>query len=206
MIPCTTSGMWVQRYPATDPASHEFDHRHPRVPGEVEAVASCGDARQGRPRKEWPHASAPKDIGWGMASVSTYINTPGRTEEAFEFYRSVFGGEFTDLVRFRDMDMGPSTANLSEQERECILHIELPILGGHVLEGTDAIASLGHDIRRGNNFSINLHPDSRDEADRLYTALSAGADEVMGMADMPWGAYWGSVEDRFGIRWMINFA
>lgn len=141
-----------------------------------------------------------------MAHVSTYINTPGRTEEAFEFYRSVFGGEFTDLVRFRDMDMGPATATLSESDLDAILHISLPILAGHVLEGTDALTSLGHQLRVGDNFSINLHPDSREDADRLYAGLSAGSADAPGMADMPWGAYWGSFEDRFGIRWMINFA
>jgi len=139
-----------------------------------------------------------------MATVSTYINTIGRTEEAFEFYRSVFGGKFTDLVRFRDMDMGPASKNLSVDELNCVLHIELPILGGHVLEGTDALKSLGHDLHVGNNFSINLHPDSREQADSLYAALSVGSAHAPGMADMPWGAYWGSFEDRFGIRWMIN--
>lgn len=141
-----------------------------------------------------------------MATVSTYINTLGRTEEAFEFYRSVFGGQFTDLQRFRDMEMGPGAPQLSEAELNCILHIELPILGGHVLEGTDMMASLGHELKVGNNFSINLHPDSREEADRLYTSLSVGSAFAPGMADMPWGAYWGSFEDRFGIRWMINFS
>ena len=141
-----------------------------------------------------------------MGFVSTYINTQGQTEEAFEFYKSVFGGDFTDLVRFRDMDMGPASQNLSEADLNCVLHIELPILGGHVLEGTDALASLGHQLQLGNNFSINLHPDSRDEADRLYAGLSVGSANAPGMADMPWGAYWGSFEDRFGIRWMINFA
>ena len=141
-----------------------------------------------------------------MAHVSTYINTLGKTEEAFELYRSVFGGEFTDLVRFREMDMGPGGPQLTEAEQNCILHIELPILGGHMLEGTDALESLGHGLRAGNNFSINLHPDSRTEADRLYKELSVGSTYAPGMADMPWGAYWGSFEDRFGIRWMINFA
>jgi PhnB protein len=141
-----------------------------------------------------------------MAHVSTYINTPGRTEEAFEFYRSVFGGEFTDLRRFRDMDMGPNAPTLSDAELNCVLHIELPILAGHVLEGTDMLQSLGHELQVGNNFSINLHPDSREEADRLYAGLSVGSAFAPGMVDMPWGAYWGSFEDRFGIRWMINQA
>ena len=141
-----------------------------------------------------------------MAYISTYINTLGRTEEAFEFYRSVFGGEFTDLIRFGDMDMGAGGPPLSDSDKQCILHIELPILGGHVLEGTDAMQSFGHQLTVGNNFSINLHPDSREEADRLYAGLSAGSKDASGMADMPWGAYWGSFEDRFGIRWMINYA
>lgn len=147
-----------------------------------------------------------RSYGDPVAHVSTYINTMGQTEEAFEFYRSVFGGEFTDLQRFSDMDMGPQSDSLSDEERNCILHIELPILGGHVLEGTDMIASLGHHAVVGNNFSINLHPDSREEADRLYAGLSVGSAFAPGMADMPWGAYWGSFEDRFGIRWMINQA
>jgi PhnB protein len=141
-----------------------------------------------------------------MASVSTYINTLGRTEEAFEFYRSVFGGTFTDLMRFRDMDMGPIAQQLSDADWNCILHIALPILGGHVLEGTDTLQSLGHEFRPGNNVTINLHPESREVADRLYAALSVGSAHAPGMADMPWGAYWGSFEDQFGIRWMINYA
>lgn len=141
-----------------------------------------------------------------MSSVSTYINTPGRTEEAFRFYKSVFGGDFTDLVRFRDLEMGSGSEQMSETELNSILHIALPILGGHILEGTDALESLGHDVVVGTNVSINLHPDSRDEADRLYSELSAGGSFATGMADMPWGAYWGSFEDRYGIRWMINFS
>jgi len=139
-----------------------------------------------------------------MSYVSTYINTLGRTEEAFEFYRSVFGGEFTELIRFRDMDMGDASQGMSESDLNSVLHIELPILGGHVLEGTDMLTSMGHECIQGNNFSINLHPDSREQADDLYAALSEGSAYAPGMADMPWGAYWGSFEDRFGIRWMIN--
>ena len=141
-----------------------------------------------------------------MASVSTYINTLGRTEAAFEFYRSAFGGEFTDLIRFRDMMGGPDSPPMSESDLNGVMHISLQILGGHVIEGTDMLSALGHELHPGNNFSINLHPDSRDEADRLYAALSVGSAFAPGMADMPWGAYWGSFEDRFGIRWMINQA
>ena len=140
-----------------------------------------------------------------MAYVSTYINTLGKTEEAFKFYRSVFGGEFKSITRFRDMEMMPGGPSLSEAELNGIMHIELEILGGHFLEGTDALASMGHQLNPGNNFSINLHPDSKADADRLYKELSVGSAHAPGMADMPWGAYWGSFEDRFGIRWMINY-
>lgn len=86
-----------------------------------------------------------------------------------------------------------------------LLHIELPILGGHVLMGTDMLRSAGHELQIGNNISINLEPDSREQADQLYAALSEGSGDTAGLNDMPWGAYWGSFIDKFNIRWMINF-
>ena len=86
------------------------------------------------------------------------------------------------------------------------MHVELPILAGHVLMATDMVESMGHALRIGNNTTINLEPDTRDEADRLYAALSEGGDETecSPLADMFWGAYWGTCLDRFGIRWMFN--
>ena len=136
-----------------------------------------------------------------MARVSTYINTLGRTEEAFTFYAQVFGTEITQMMRFSDMGMD----QLPAHERNGVMHAEVPILAGHVLMGTDMLESAGHMVRIGNNTTINLEPDSRDEADRIYALLSIDSTENSGgLADMDWGAYWGTCLDRFGIRWMIN--
>ncbi len=141
-----------------------------------------------------------------MSRVSTYLNFMGTTEEAFNFYRGVFDTDFVaPLQRFGDMPAAPGMAPLSDEERTKVLHVELPILAGHLLMGTDMLASLGHELRVGNNTTINLEPDSREETDRLYDALSQGGAEGSGMMDMFWGAYWGSCLDRFGVRWMFNF-
>ena len=140
-----------------------------------------------------------------MARVSTYVNFLGNTEEAFEFYRSVFGTEYIGTIaRMGDVPSNPGVPPLSEAEQRMVMHIELPILGGHVLMGTDMIESMGHQLRIGNNTTIMLEPDTRAEADRLYAALSVDSTEATGMMDMPWAAYWGVCLDRFGIRWMVN--
>jgi PhnB protein len=137
-----------------------------------------------------------------MTRVNTYLNFPGQSEEAFNYYASVFNSEATGLMRFGDAsDMPP----MSEEDREKVLHVELAILNGHVLMATDMLASMGQNVRVGNNTTISLEVDSRDEADRLYQALSAGGSEGSGMQEMFFG-YWGSCLDRFNIRWMINFA
>ena len=139
-----------------------------------------------------------------MARVSTYLNFQGQTEEAFAFYAETFGTEMTMLTRYSDMPaMGP--AELPAAERDLVLHAELPILAGHVLMATDMLESMGQRTRVGNNTTLCLDVDSRDEADRLYGALAEGGSEGSPMADMPWGAYWGVVLDRYGIRWMVNY-
>jgi PhnB protein len=142
-----------------------------------------------------------------MARVSTYLNFMGQTEAAFEFYRSLFGTDYVGTVmRMGDVPSGPGMPELTEAERDMIMHIELPILGGHVIMGTDMLESMGHELRIGNNVTINLEPDTRDDADRLFAALAEGVDERAGMQEMFWGAYWGTCLDRFGIRWMFNVA
>lgn len=138
-----------------------------------------------------------------MARVNTYLNFQGQTEEAFTSYATTFGTEITMLSRYRDMPAaGPG--ELPADELDQVMHAELPILAGHLLMGTDMLASLGQQTRIGNNTTLCLDVDSRDEADRLYAALSDGGSEGSPMADMPWGAYWGVVLDRYGVRWMIN--
>ena len=135
-----------------------------------------------------------------MSRVSTYLNFPGTTEEAFGFYASVFGTEVIgDIVRMGDMP-GP---DMSDDEKKLVMHIELPILAGHVIMATDNVPSMGHETRIGNNTTINLEPDTRQEADRLYAALSEGGTDSTGMQEVPWG-YWGCTLDRYGIRWMFN--
>lgn len=135
-----------------------------------------------------------------MARTSTYFNFAGNTEEAFLFYRSVFRTEFIgEIVR-----MGSTQPSLPEAEKNLVMHIALPITGGHVLMATDALESHGHKVDFGNNISLNLEPDTRAEADRLFAELSAGGKVNMPMQDMFWGAYWGSFVDRYGIYWMIN--
>jgi len=140
-----------------------------------------------------------------MARVSTYLNFPGTTMAAFEFYREVFRSEFSGpVMRLRDVPAGPHQPAWPDDEADLIMHVEVPILGGHVLMGTDVVASMGHRLTPGNNVIINLEPDTRAEADRLHAALSAGGSESMGMFEQFWGGYWGSCTDRFGINWMIN--
>lgn len=138
-----------------------------------------------------------------MSRVSTYLNFDGQTEEAFTFYGSVFGTAVTaPITRMGDMS-GPGGPPLTEAEQRLVGHVELPILAGHVLMGTDILESMGHELRIGNNVTVNLELDDRAETDRLYAALSEGGSDATGMQDMPWG-YWGCTLDRFGVRWMFN--
>jgi PhnB protein len=109
------------------------------------------------------------------------------------------------VSRFRDLPADANMPALTDAERNQILHIELPILDGHVIMATDMLESMGQHVRIGNNTTISLELDSREEADRLFDALSEGASDVMTMRDMPWGAYWGVCLDRFGVRWMFSF-
>jgi PhnB protein len=139
-----------------------------------------------------------------MSRVSSYLNFMGQTEEAFAFYGSVFGTQIsTPIMRMGDMPDGDEGPQLTQAERQLVAHVELPILAGHVLMGTDMLESMGHELRIGNNVTLNLELDDRDETDRLYAALADGGTESTGMQDMPWG-YWGVTLDRFGIRWMFN--
>jgi PhnB protein len=140
-----------------------------------------------------------------MARVSTYLNFPRSTEQAFRFYQTVFGTELAGpIARFKDIPAQPGQPPVAELDRELIMHIALPILGGHVLMGTDAPESMGFRLAQGNNVYINLEPDTRSETDRLFTALAAGGAIEMPLQEMFWGDYFGSLTDRFGIHWMFN--
>lgn len=138
-----------------------------------------------------------------MARVNTYLNFQGQAEEAFAFYAKIFGTELSVLSRFSDVPSG-EPGDLSADERDLVMHAELPIIAGHVLMATDLLRSMGHRTRIGNNTTLCLDVDSRQDADRIYGALSEGGSESSPLVDMPWGAYWGVTLDRYGIRWMIN--
>jgi PhnB protein len=140
-----------------------------------------------------------------MARVSTYLNFPGSTEVAFNFYRSVFKTEFsTPIGRFRDVPAQPGQPQLSEADMNLVMHVALPILGGHQLMSTDAPESMGFTVRQGNNMHINLEPDTRTETDRLFKALDTNGQVEMPLQVMFWGGYFGSLVDQFGINWMFN--
>ncbi len=140
-----------------------------------------------------------------MASTSTYLNFARNTEEAFIFYKSVFGGEFVGGInRFAQVPPQPGQPPMAEGDKNLVMHIALPILGGHMLMGTDAPESMGFKLNKGNNVYISLHPDTRAEADKLFAGLSVGGKVEMKLQEMFWGDYFGSFTDKFGVQWMLN--
>lgn len=140
-----------------------------------------------------------------MARVSTYLNFPRNTEEAFNFYKSVFGTEFDGgIQRMGEVPPQEGQPPISEEDKNLVMHVALPILGGHVLMGTDAPESMGFHVNMGNNMYINLEPDTRAETDNLFKALSEGGKVEMELQKMFWGDYFGSLTDKFGLHWMFN--
>jgi len=140
------------------------------------------------------------------ARVCTYLNFDGKTEEAFRFYQSVFKTAFVagGIQRFGDLPPDSNHPPVAEEIKKMVLHVELPITGGHILMGTDAPKEMGFTITQGNNMHISIEPETRAEADRLFNGLSAGGKIDMPLQDMFFGAYFGSFTDQYGINWMIN--
>ncbi len=140
-----------------------------------------------------------------MARVSTYLNFPGNTEEAFTFYKKVFKSEFINgIQRFGELPADSNHPPIAEEVKNMVLHVELPILGGHILMGTDAPKEMGFTVTKGNNMHIQVEPDSREEAKRIFDELSEDGIVEHPIQDMFWGAYYGSLQDKFGVNWMIN--
>ncbi|MFT4031516.1 MAG: VOC family protein [Siphonobacter sp.] len=139
-----------------------------------------------------------------MAHVSIYLNFNGNAEEAFNHYKTVFGTEFSvPIMRMKDIPAQPGMPKLSDADKNKVMHVALPILGGTEIMATDMLESLGHQLKEGNNVTISLNPDTKAEADRLYKELSIGSTEAVAPHDEFWG-YWGTCKDRFGVRWMFN--
>nr|WP_183559514.1 VOC family protein [Mucilaginibacter sp. SP1R1] len=140
-----------------------------------------------------------------MTTINPYLNFAGNTEEAFDFYRSVFGGEFFMLIRFKD---SPEAGNTAEADKNKLMHISLPIgeAGkGNVLMATDAIGEMCKTLVRGNNCFLSINGDDVDETRKLFNALAAGGGKVSFPFDKsPWGSYFGMLTDQFGIQWMAD--
>ncbi|MFD0701236.1 VOC family protein [Myroides pelagicus] len=139
-----------------------------------------------------------------MATTNTYLTFEGTCEQAFTFYRSVFGGEFTYIARFSDIP--PSEEFFVEEgDKDKIMHVSLPI-GQSVLMGSDNSCANPVKFIQGNNFSVSVIVQSKQEANDIFQGLSDGATIVMPLADMFWGDYYGMLVDKFGIQWMVNFS
>ncbi len=139
-----------------------------------------------------------------MTTVNVYLSFEGNCEEAFNFYKSVFGGEFPHVARFGEMPPQEGFPPVPDDMKNKIMHMSLPVSKETLLMGSDSSEAFGQKIVVGNNFSISINTDSTEEADRLFGALSAGGNVVMPMDKTFWGAYFGMFADKFGINWMIN--
>lgn len=139
-----------------------------------------------------------------MPTINPYLNFQGNTEEAFTFYQSIFGGEFVGGIRrFSDT---PEVSKLPEHEQNKVMHIALPIGSTNMLMATDALESMNQKVDVGNNIYLSISTDSRDQADTFFEGLSQGGEIEMPMQDVFWGDYFGMLQDKFGIQWMISFS
>ena len=139
-----------------------------------------------------------------MTTVNVYLNFDGKCEEAFEFYKSVFGGEFSYMGRFNEMPQDENN-KLSEADGNKIMHVSLPISAETNLFGSDTVGAWSPKLVQGNNYSISINASSKEEADRLFNGLSAGGQVTMPLENTFWGAYFGMFVDKYGINWMVNF-
>ena len=136
-----------------------------------------------------------------MLHVNPYLNFNGNTEEAFSFYRSVFGGDFLQVLKFGET---PEKDKIPAEAQDKIMHISLPVGNGTVLMATDALESMGQKLRPGNNFHLSVEADSKAEAEKYFNGLSNGGKVTMPLADTFWGAYFGMVTDKYDINWMVS--
>lgn len=136
-----------------------------------------------------------------MAQINPYLNFPGNTEEAFNFYKSIFGGDFAMIQRFGDT---PEAGNVAEEDKNKIMHVGLPV-GNNVLMATDAVGDMCTTLKAGNNISLSVSADSKEEADKIFNGLGEGGTIKMPMDNTFWGAYFGMVDDKFGVQWMVSY-
>ena len=139
-----------------------------------------------------------------MALINPHINFNGNAEEAFTFYKSVFGGEFAKIIRFKDL--ASSGFKVAEKEENKIMHIALPIGNGSVLMGNDVPEIMGKTYENENRSKIVISAESKEEADKLFSGLSVGGEIEGPIGDSPWGTYFGCFRDKYGIEWIVEFA
>ncbi len=137
-----------------------------------------------------------------MAKLNPYVNFPGNSEEAFNFYKSVFGGEFLGLMRYKDT---PEKDRVPAHEQDKLMHVALPI-GDNILMGTDMLESMGQHAKFGNNISLSVDAESKEEAERIFKELSDGGKVSIPLSPQFWGDLFGMLTDRFGIHWMVNYS
>jgi PhnB protein len=137
-----------------------------------------------------------------MATINPYLNFNGNTEEAFNFYKQVFGGEFTSLQRIKET---PMAAQFPASEQNRLMHVSLPIGKGNVLMASDILESMGHKLTNGNNYHISVSTESEAETTRLFNALSAGGKVTMPLEKTFWGSFFGMCIDKFGVQWMVSY-
>lgn len=138
-----------------------------------------------------------------MIKINPYLNFPGNTEEAFNYYKEVFGGDFAGgIFRFKDT---PDADKLSKEDQEKVMHVGLPIGNTNMLMATDALESMGFKLTFGNNFYLSIETESKEEADKIFSSLSEGGNVQMPMKDEFWGAYFGMFTDKFGVQWMVSY-
>lgn len=140
-----------------------------------------------------------------MIKIYPYLNFNGNAEEAFNFYKSIFGGEFAIFQRFGDMPQQEGCPELSEESKNKVLHVSYPINENYVLMASDCPDNYADKMIFGNNISLSIAFESKEEADRIFAGLSSGGEITMPIADTFWGAYFGMCKDKFGINWMINY-
>jgi PhnB protein len=143
-----------------------------------------------------------------MSKVNTYLNFVRNTEQAFNYYKTVFGTEFAGegFMRFSGIPPSDGMPPLAEEDKNLVMHVALPITGGHLLMGTDAPESMGFKLNQGNNVYISLDLDTREETQQIFRALSDGGTVEQELQDMFWGDYYGSCKDKFGVHWMFTCA
>ncbi len=140
-----------------------------------------------------------------MPTVNIYLTFNGNCEEAFNFYKSVFGGEFNYVGRFGDMPAEAGGDTIPDDQKNRVMHVGLPISKETTLMGSDTGGEWAAGFKQGNNFSVSVTADSREEADRLFNGLSVDGNVIMPMGDTFWGDYFGHFTDKFGIGWMVSF-